>query len=209
MAAENRPERGKGRIEALADGVFAIAMTLMVLAFDVPEPADEERFSLVEMILGIWPRFHTYAISFLVLGVYWISHDTQFRYIRHADRTLLWINVFFLMVIALVPFSTEILGKYPREQHVVVLYAINLVMLGILLYMHWWYATGNRRLVDPDLDPRLIRLVSVRTFAGPVACMVAVAVSFFDPMLSTAMFLLVPVFYALPRFIGRLGGSDY
>ncbi len=107
---------GTKRVEALVDGVFAIAMTL--LAFDlrvsdiIPPIAD---FSIPGVIAEIWPHFLIYAMSFIILGFYWIEHHIQYSYIKSTSKYFLWINIFFLMFIALIPFSTGVLGRYLGE----------------------------------------------------------------------------------------------
>src|SRR2546426_4222781 len=93
------------RIETLADGVFAIAMTLLAFNLTVPEvlPTQDPSVVLPGELVGLLPRFAIYAISFVVLGIYWVAHHAQFRVIHNADRTLLWINILFLMLVAFVP----------------------------------------------------------------------------------------------------------
>ena len=103
-------ELGRNRIEALTDGVFAVAMTLLVLDIKVPEL--EQPLATAELplkLLSLWPKFLSYTISFVILGAYWVGHHVQLSFIRRADRPLLWINVFFLLWVALVPFSTALL----------------------------------------------------------------------------------------------------
>jgi uncharacterized membrane protein len=112
------PEIGDGiskaRIEALTDGVFAIVMTLLVLGIVVPHLSHlEASTELPKRLLDLRPVFLSYASSFIVLGFFWIGHDSQFHHIKRVNRTLLWITIFYLMFIALIPFSTALLGEYP------------------------------------------------------------------------------------------------
>lgn len=194
----------KSRIETLCDGVFAIAMTLLIFNIKVPSlsppPAGS---SLTRALFGLWPQFLVYAISFIMLGVYWVGHHNQFHYIRRTDRVLLWVNVLFLMFVALVPFSTALLGEYPAEQVAVVFYAVNLMLVGLTLYAQWWYATSGHHLVDADLDLVLVRLAKRRVLMGPVILLVAVAGSFVSTKVSILIYALIPVFYILPGRIDR------
>jgi uncharacterized membrane protein len=114
---ETNGNRGlsKTRIEALTDGIFAIAMTLMVFDIKLPVGPQTTPWSLRSELIGLWPRFLAYAISFIMLGVYWVGHHNQYHYIRRTDRGFLWINIFFLMGVSLIPFSTGLLGQYPRN----------------------------------------------------------------------------------------------
>src|SRR5215471_1982543 len=101
---------GRNRIEALTDGVFAVAMTLLVLDIRVPEL--HQPLATAELplkLLSLWPKFLSYTISFVILGVYWVGHHVQLSFIRRADRPLLWINILFLLWVALVPFPIGLL----------------------------------------------------------------------------------------------------
>ena len=103
----------KTRIEALTDGIFAIAITLMVFDIKVPAVTQMNQLNLRHELIQLWPRFLAYVISFVMLGVYWVGHHNQYHYIRRTDRPFLWINIFFLMGISLIPFSTGLLGQFP------------------------------------------------------------------------------------------------
>jgi uncharacterized membrane protein len=193
----------KTRIEALTDGIFAIAMTLMVFDIKVPVVTRLAGFSLRHELWQLWPRFLAYAISFVMLGVYWVGHHNQYHYIRRTDRVFLWINIFFLMCASSVPFSTSLLGQYPAERIAVIVYGLNLMMLGGFLYVHWWYATHDHRLVEEDAHPELVTLAKRRILMGVVASMVAICLSFVSTRLSLAVFTLIPVLYLLPGRIDR------
>jgi len=116
----------KTRIEALTDGIFAIAMTLMVFDIKLPAPTQTTPWSLHYELIRLWPRFLAYTISFIMLDVYWVH--------RRTDRGFLWINVFFLMGVSLLPFSTGLLGQYPAVRTALVVYGLNLIMVGGFLY---------------------------------------------------------------------------
>ena len=137
---------GRNRVEALTDGVFAVAMTLLVLDIKVPEL--EQAAASAELpyrLLALWPKFLSYAISFVILGVYWVGHHLQLPFIRSADRSLLWINILFLLWVALVPFSTALLSEYTKHRLAIAVYGGNMIASGLTLALHWWYATARRR----------------------------------------------------------------
>lgn len=202
-AIPGRASLSKARIETLCDGVFAIAMTLMIFNIKSPGLLRVPAASLAHALFALWPHFLAYAISFVMLGVYWVGHHNVFHYVRRSDRVLLWINIIFLMFVTVIPFSTAVLGNYPGEQVAVVLYACNLILVGSMLYAQWWYATALHRLVDRDLDPVLVRLAKRRILAGPAILLLAIAVSFSSPALSILICALVPVFYIPPGRIDR------
>jgi len=194
----------KSRIEALCDGVFAIAMTLMIFNIKVPEiPTELVPGKLVHEVFILWPKFLVYAISFVMLGVYWIGHHNQYHYILRTDRAFLWINIFFLMCVSIIPFSTGLLGQYPTARTALVVYGLNLIMVGGLLYAHWWYATRRYRLVEGDIHPEVVRLAKHRILTAPVASLMAICISIVSTRLSLALFALIPFLYMIPGRIDR------
>jgi uncharacterized membrane protein len=189
----------RNRIEALADGVFAVSMTLLVLDIKVPEL--ETPLATAELparLLTLWPKFLSYLISFIILGVYWVGHHVQLSFIRRADRPLLWINILFLLWVALVPFSTALLSEYSKTRIAIAIYGANLIAIGLTLALHWWYATSEARHVDPDIHPHLVRGAMKRTLMAPLIYLVAIALSFVRPELSLILYALVPILYILP-----------
>lgn len=187
------------RIEALSDGVFAIAMTLLILELKVPEIGHGAAASeLPRGLLALWPKFLCYVISFITLGVYWVAHHLHFLSIKRADRMLLWINILILMAISLIPFTTALIGEYVTARLPVMVYGVNLVCVGLLLELHWRYATKGHRLVDADLDPALIRSVSQVILLGPAIYLAAIALCFVSTWISIALYLLVNFLYMIP-----------
>jgi uncharacterized membrane protein len=198
MSTEPPSTRGlaKSRIEALSDGIFAVAMTLLVL--DIKPPAVLEAAALPRELLALWPRCLSYAVSFLMLGIYWVGQHNQFHLIRCADRTLLWINIVFLMTTSFVPFSTALLSAYPLWPSAQAVYGANLIAIGLVLLWHWMYATQRHRLVDPELDDRMIRFVIRRILIGPVLFTLAIALSSLSAVASLALYVVAPLIYLLP-----------
>ncbi len=188
-----------GRIEAFADGVFAIVITLLILDIRVPQVHDEPIGpQLIRELTNMWPKYLAYAMSFIIVGVYWVGHHAQFRFIRHANRTLLWINILFFMCVAFVPFSAALIGEYRHEQIAVVIYGVNLIVVGACLYLHNWYATHNHRLVDADLSAQQIEASKRRILMAPLICLVAIGLSFISTTMSIILYLLLPIPYILP-----------
>ena len=117
-------------------------MNLLVLDIKVPELHPPlETVQLPLKLLALWPNFLSYFISFLILGVYWVGHHFQFSFIRRVDRPLLWINILFLLWVALVPFSTALLSEYSKTRVAIAIYGLNLIAVGLTLALQWWYAT--------------------------------------------------------------------
>ncbi|MBC8276260.1 MAG: DUF1211 domain-containing protein, partial [Chloroflexi bacterium] len=124
------------RIEALADGIFAIAMTLLVLTLTLPDMA-QTKLSLSQLLADQWPKFFNYALSFVLLAIFWIVHHQQFHVIRRTDRGHVWINIGILMFVALMPFSTDVVGSYGNETLAELLFSANLMILGLLFLLNW------------------------------------------------------------------------
>jgi uncharacterized membrane protein len=192
------------RLEALVDGVFAVVMTLLVLDITVPSPTQPHAAAhLLDNLLALKPTVLSYALSFVIAGIYWVGHHNQFAYIRRTDRPLLWINILFLMCVAFIPFSAALLGAYPGQRIAVIIYGANLIVVGLVLYLHWWYATRNHRLVDGELDSHVVRLATTRILMAPVIYVVAIGLSFVNTAVSIGIYVLVPVLYILPGHIDR------
>jgi uncharacterized membrane protein len=199
LSSEVGDNISKARIEALTDGIFAIVMTILVLEITVPHLSPSDASSLLpKHLLELWPVFLSYATSFILLGFFWIGHDDQFHYIKRVNRTLLWIAIFYLMFISLIPFSTTLLGEYPDQQISVIIYGINLVILISLNYLHWWYATKDNRLVDSNINREFITIVSRRYLVGIFMIFISIAVSFININASLLMYIGTPLYYLIP-----------
>ena len=197
--AESRPEAGKDRerIVNFSDGVFAIAITILILDIGVPDGLSPSE--VPAQVLDLWPKYLSYVISFLVLAIYWQAHHRVFRPIRGYDGTLLWLNFLFLMAVAFLPFPTSLLGEYSEEQVSVVIYAVNAAVASLLLITISWYATGGHRLVAPDLDDEKERIRRLQGLAVPVVFLLSIGVSFFSPTAAMYSWLLLSVTDPLVR----------
>jgi uncharacterized membrane protein len=187
------------RIEALADGIFAIAMTLLVLTLTLPD-ATQTELSLSQLLADQWPKFFNYALSFLLLAIFWIVHHQQFHVIRRTDRRHVWINIGILMFVALMPFSTDVVGNYEHETLAELLFSANLLVLGLLFLLNWWYACWNHRLVDPDLDRETIVGGIRRNCVTPVVAAISMVLSLFVPRWGLMVYMLIPFIHLLPWF---------
>jgi uncharacterized membrane protein len=167
----------------LSDGVFAIAMTLLALKLDVPEVMHHSsNEAMLQQLLALVPSFMTYGVTFLIAGGFWFLHHLTFHLIRHVDGLLVWINLAFLMFVALLPFSAELMAHlfvHPVSQ---LFYFGNQLAIALLLSIHWQYAK-RMRLVD-DAMPLEIRLLTLRTAAPTVAFAACLVMAVFVPYYS-------------------------
>ena len=193
------------RIVALTDGVFAIAMTLLVLNLSIPVIAPHMvQVDLPHRLLELWPKLLGYLISFIALGVCWLMHHRIFHYIQYADNTLLFLNIFFLMFIALVPFSTSLLTDYGEAQITFAVYGINLSALFILRYFMWDYAARKNHLIASDINPVLVKKLKFMPLPSSILILLAVGISFINVWAAAAILLLLLVWGMLVSRIWRI-----
>lgn len=181
------------RIETLVDGVFAIAMTLLVLDVRISQGLSGK--DLVSAIMRLWPQIAAYIVSFMVLAVYWIGHHNQYYWIKYTNRIFIWINVCFLMCIAFLPFSTSLLASYPDQVISVFVYGMNVILAGLALYLHWLYAIGPGKLTKNHIDTNLKQTTSWRILRGIGFYIIATCLSLISPKVSLALFAILPFFY--------------
>lgn len=183
------------RLIFLSDGVFAIAITLLVLDITPLIPERISPAGLPGLLLSseLWKLIATYALSFIILSVYWTTHQRIFHYIKRSDNVLIWLNVLFLLCVAFLPVPTKVLGLYGDQQAAVRFYVGSLMVAGLLILLLWWYATSHHRLVDKQLDPALIRHHMQRALIGPVIFVLSIGLSFLQPYLAEVSWLLIGV----------------
>lgn len=169
------------RLEALTDAVFAIVMTLLVLEISIPVIEESVlQAELPRRLLELGPKLYSYVLSFIVLGLLWNLHHISFHSIKRCDAGLVWLNIIFLMFIALIPFSTSLIGDYGTEHISFAVYASNVLLAITMRLIIWTYATGKYRLVDSDIDPRVVKGQKLRTMGFCLAFMLVIGISFIN-----------------------------
>jgi TMEM175 potassium channel family protein len=185
----------KARLEAFADGIFAIAATLLILNVTIVDGR-----SLGPELLRIWPSYVAYAVSFITLGIIWMNHHLVMHQVSHVDRTFLLLNVLFLMVIAFIPFPTRLLSLYITTgdaQAAALAYGVTLTVTAILFNALWRYAAFGRRLIRADAEARVVDGISRSYLPGPIIYFVATVVALISPRVSAGLYLLIALFYVL------------
>ncbi len=194
-------ESNTGRIEAFSDGVFAIAITLLIIEIAVPHVG--EAGPLFGALVSLWPSYLGYAISFLVIGTVWANHHNRFRLISRSDHVLLFLNIVFLMCVAFIPFPTALLAEYVREEAhrttAVAVYSGTLAVTAVFFTLLWLYAAGNYRLIDHSVDPYLLRAMTRRYVVGALLYILAFALSFVSPATSLALIVILALIFILPE----------
>jgi uncharacterized membrane protein len=189
--------RSVERLAALSDGVFAVAMTLLVLDLRLPAGAIiHDDHDLGRALIAIFPQIVIYMMSFLTLGIFWIGQQTQLNHLARSDRSLSWIHIMFLFAVSLVPFTTRLLAEFISFRTALIAYWLNILLLGATLYLSWLCATGTG-LVSDDM-PRDVsgaikrRIVVAQTLyaSGALLCV-------FSTYWSIAFIVLVQLNYAI------------
>ncbi|MFN3622900.1 MAG: TMEM175 family protein [Hyphomicrobium sp.] len=142
------------RLAIFTDGVMAVAITVLVLDLKIPEGLSPD--ALNAALDGLWRSFLCYVLSFVVIGVLWIAHHGQFAHIKRADALLMWLNLLFLMAVALIPFVTSLMSDYGGARSTA-LYALVLMASCLLLAAEWWYAGRNSKLMAENVPAELRR----------------------------------------------------
>jgi TMEM175 potassium channel family protein len=195
------------RLETFSDGVFAIAITLLVLELGV----SAETHDLGGALLHIWPSYFAYVTSFLTIGVIWVNHHVLFEFVDRVDRPLLFLNTLLLMVVAFTPFPTRLVAEFLRrgddERTAALAYGITFVIMAVLFQLLWrWISTG-RRLIRPGIEQSALDDITRSYNPGIPIYGAATLVALASPLASIALYLAIALFYALPPALLRYRGS--
>lgn len=183
-------EYGLGRILAISDGVFAFALTLLVVQLSAPA-ATSSRALFASQLLEQLPSFFSYFLSFAAIAMTWSGHHENFKYIRRYDGRLIALNFGSLLLIAVLPFPTALLGLNGNQPLAAVIYAITLSLTGLLAASVWWYATHGRRLVSRDLPHRIVRLRFYRMLSVPAVFLVSIPIALWRPEVAEVAWALL------------------
>jgi uncharacterized membrane protein len=193
------------RLEAFSDGVFAIAITILVLDLRVPPPALAHGGRLGHLLLGLWPNYASYVVSFLVIGIIWVNHHALFHHVGRVDRTLLFLNLLLLLLfVVAIPFPTAVMAEYVTEgganSHAAAA-AYSLAMLGMALSFGgvWIWAVRARGLLAERVDPAAARATVTRFTGGNLAYLALVGLAFVSAPLTLVGHVLLAVYYMFNR----------
>src|SRR5579863_1001948 len=192
------------RLAALSDGIFAVAMTLLLL--ELHAPAKELIHSEGDLriaLVALFPQLLVYLMSFLTLGIFWVGQQTQLNHIERSDRNFSWIHLAFLFAVTLMPFSTRLLTEFAEFRSALVGYWINILLLGVVLYLSWGYATKSKLLRD-DVPAEVPTAICRRILIGQGLYAVGALLCVLNTYWSIAFIVLVQLNYALaPRLWRR------
>ena len=189
-----------GRVEAFSDGVFAVAITLLVLNIQAPSDVLKDS-ALVGILLDKWAAYLAFVTSFATIGIMWINHHRLFNHIKRIDTILLLLNLMLLLVVVFVPFPTALLVPYiahPNQRLAALVYSGTFVVLAIFFNVLWRYATYKGRLLGKNADLAAVRAISKQYLFGPVLYLIAFGVAWINVPASVVLNLLWAVFFAIP-----------
>lgn len=184
------------RLETITDGIFAIAMTIIVVTIEVPIGPIHTSDLFVQTTSAIVPKFAVYFLSFLLLAVFWVEHH-MFYMVKKTNFTLIWLNIFWLMFIALLPLSTSIIAQFPEYQLAQLIFDFNLLFIGLFSYLIWSYSL-SRGLVSETSKP-YFPYIKRNLLIMPIIISVTILLTFFNPKWSMVVLFLIPAFSLLGR----------
>ena len=197
-------DKETARIEAFSDGVFAIAITLLVLELKIPHESDVGEVALSTLLLRQWPAYVSFVISFAFIGIMWINHHRLFNHIKRADNTLMILNLLLLMGVTAVPFPTAVLSQHLGhfdDRLAALVFNGTYVVIAIVFNLLWRYAAQEGRLLGKEWDAAAIRNISKQYAFGPLLYLVAFGLAWVSVAASLALSFALAIFFALPPHV--------
>jgi len=195
------------RLAALSDGVFAVAMTLLVLDLRAPAAAViHSEYDLWRALVAISPRLLMFMMSFLTLGIFWVGQQTQLNHLVRTDRSLSWIHILFLFAVSVIPFSTSLLAEFIEYRIALLIYWANILLLGAVLYISWMCARGAQ-LVKDDIPPEVSAAIERRIVVAQSLYALGALLCVVSTYWSIGFIVLMQLNYAIaPRLPWRRSG---
>jgi uncharacterized membrane protein len=195
------------RLETFADGVFAIAATLLILNVDAQ--VSEGAGAIGHRLLEIWPSYIAYAVSFVTIGIIWSNHHTVMHQLGRVDRTFLMLNVFLLMCVAFLPFPTRLVAEHLRDRHdlqpAALAYGATMTVMSVCYITLWLYASRSGRLLHEHYNPRTVSGITRSYLPGTPLYLTATLLALASPVASVAVFAAIALFYVIESSI--FGGA--
>jgi uncharacterized membrane protein len=192
-----------GRLEAFSDGVFAIAITLLVLDLTVPAREGSHRGHLASALAHQWPAYFAYLVSFMVIGIIWVNHHTVFDKVRFVDRPILFTNLGLLLTVSILPFPTRLLAEYltaGSDAHIAAaVYSAAMLLVGLSFGALWFAITKDDRLLHGNVDPVTARAALLRFGLGNIFYLVAIALSFISAFATLCLHAALAIYYCLDQ----------
>ncbi|BDI29177.1 DUF1211 domain-containing membrane protein [Capsulimonas corticalis] len=190
------------RIEAFSDGVFAIAITLLILELRVPEDSAGHHFDLAASLRSLWPSYFAYILSFVIVGIYWANHHFVFKLYKRTNHVFNLLNVFFLMCVSFLPFPTSVLAKHMQnaadERTAVAFYTFGLLLPALSWMLMWLYASKGYRLIDKRLTPSFVNYMTGQYILSTGLYLLALIASLINPKYGLGVAVGLTLLYLAP-----------
>jgi uncharacterized membrane protein len=191
------------RTEAFSDGVFAIAITLLIIEVRVP---DARAGHLAGDLANQWPSYAAYVVSFAIIGIIWVNHHDIFERITTVDRPLLFLNLLLLVTVAFLPFPTALLGEYIRKgdnAHVAAaVYGANMTLIGLAFIAIWTYLARVPALLDSGLGVEGVRRARRAAAVGPVVYGLSIPLAFVSPVACLVVYAALALYFGIAFTVG-------
>jgi uncharacterized membrane protein len=199
---------GTNRLEAFSDGVIAIIVTLLIFEVRLPDiPANASNAEMLAAFGSIWPKFASFTVSFFTVAIYWVNHHNFFAGVTHTDWKLLWANNLLLFFLAIVPFTTAVLGDHLGQPIAVAAYALNLGLAAAAFTLMGWYVLLRARLIDPRISDGARRFEVNRSLLGTSLYLLAAPLGLIAPVAAQLLFVGIPIAYIAPGLFGPIGAE--
>jgi uncharacterized membrane protein len=186
------------RLEAFSDGVFAIAITLLVLEIDVPSADSPD---LWHQLKELWPSFAAYLVSFMVIGIIWVNHHGVIDHLRRADRPVLYLNLALLLTVGFLPYPTAVMAEHLNsgvdESVAAAFYSGAMALMGVAFGSLWVYITRHRWLLGVELSDEEVRSATRRFTLGNPIYLLAIGISVISPAAVLVIIAGLAVYYAV------------
>jgi uncharacterized membrane protein len=191
------------RLAALSDGIFGVAMTLLLLELHVPaKELIHSEGDLRSALARLAPQLLVYLMSFLTLGIFWVGQQTQLNHLAHSERHFTWIQLAFLFIVTIMPFSTRLLIEFVDYRTALLAYWANIFLLGTMLYLSWSRAT-RAELIKSDTSPVIVAAIRRRIWTAQSFYAFGALLCVFHPYWSIGFIVLMQLYYAVAPRYGR------
>lgn len=207
MTEPEAPVMSSRRLEAFSDGVFAIAITLLVLDLAVPPREGPSEGHLARALGHQWPSYFAYLVSFLVIGIIWVNHHTVFDKVRLIDRPVMFVNLALLLIISAIPFPTRLLAEYltaGSDSHVAAaVYSATMFLMGMAFALLWLTVTRDARLLHEHVDQAASRAAIRRFGLGNIFYLATIGLSFVSAIATLAVHAALALYYCFDQLSTR------
>lgn len=200
-------EKETNRVEACSDGVFAVAITLLVFNLNVPELAAQTVMpnSLAKMLASQWAAYLVFIVSFATILIMWVNHHALFKLIYRSNPSFMFANGFLLLLVTVVPFPTRLVAMYlntSAAETACAVYAGIFVIINLAYNLLWWSAAYHHHLLRPDVSPAIVRAYTRNLLFGLPCYLVAMALAFWNPLASFGVCSLLWIFWGFTSYTG-------